>query len=442
MTTFDVALFAFAVSWSAWLAGPALGLARDSARWCVVAFVRLFVVRHTFSHDAVTKGMIEEMAREYEIQRGSPDRYISFSPSFRYIKTIKQNRMIWLINHWSVWKLIEYRGAWILYLPGRPGDVDTGRPPSLVFRRGAVDLRKFLREAEDRFHDAYGNKTVRRFRVVNVYGRRSSAGGSRAEATPGAPSAQPNNLEELITSRPYTWASEEIGVDVEAAETEDLAISPEMDYVFRVCRFWHDRREWHRDRGVPHRLGIGIFGPPGTGKTTAIRAISSEMDLPIYRFHLTGMSGEEFADLWAAARANGPRAVAFEDFDTVFDQRTPAAGVILTFSDVLNVINGIEKDDGVLLFVTANDPSKIDPALGALGDDGRSTRPGRLEVLVKFSGQMDEAGRRKIADRVLRGEAEETIAGVVRAGDGDTPDKFTARCLQTAREVFWAERPR
>ena len=39
--------------------------------------------------------------------------------------------------------------------------------------------------------------------------------------------------------------------------------------------FFLNNKEWYNEKGIPYSLGIGLHGPPGTGKTSFIKALSN-----------------------------------------------------------------------------------------------------------------------------------------------------------------------
>ena len=124
-----------------------------------------------------------------------------------------------------------------------------------------------------------------------------------------------------------------------------------------------------------------------------------------------------------------------EDVDAVFDGRKTIVGH-LTFDCLLNCLDGVERSDGLLTFVTSNDPAKLDAALG--GPAGKSARPGRIDEIVRL-GPMSEAGRRHVADRVLRDFPAGVSEDIVDAGNGDTGAQFERRCVEAATAAKWGK---
>jgi SpoVK/Ycf46/Vps4 family AAA+-type ATPase len=53
----------------------------------------------------------------------------------------------------------------------------------------------------------------------------------------------------------------------------------------RVDLFINDKK-WYEKRGIPHTLGILLHGPPGTGKTSTIKAIAKDTNRHIINISL------------------------------------------------------------------------------------------------------------------------------------------------------------
>ncbi len=132
---------------------------------------------------------------------------------------------------------------------------------------------------------------------------------------------------------------------------------------------------WYASRGIPYRRGYLLHGPPGTGKTSLVTALAGELGLPIYAASLASarLSDDTFAESLASA---APRCLLLlEDVDAAFVQRESGGGGGLSFSGLLNALDGVAAQEGRMLFLTTNHPDRLDPAL---------VRPGRVDVRVPF----------------------------------------------------------
>src|SRR5262249_41931396 len=120
----------------------------------------------------------------------------------------------------------------------------------------------------------------------------------------------------------------------------------------------------------------------------------------------------------------------------------------VSFDCLLNVLDGIERNDGLFVIMTTNDLSKIDPALGQPRElpDGTvefiSTRPGRIDRAIEL-GYMTVECKRTLARRIL-GEYPEALDEVLAFVGAhpdlqESPAQFQERCSQVALRCFWDE---
>lgn len=144
-------------------------------------------------------------------------------------------------------------------------------------------------------------------------------------------------------------------------------------------------REWYAERGVPWRRGYLFSGSPGTGKTSLIMAVASELGYDVV-IPTLAQSDQEFARAMACLTSRD--IVVFEDIDCLFDRRAKSANGEqrhVTFSGFLNAMDGFIAPDGLLVFLTTNHPERLDPAL---------LRPGRCDVRIEFGpATADQAAR-------------------------------------------------
>mmetsp|Transcript_2968 Transcript_2968/g.8785 ORF Transcript_2968/g.8785 Transcript_2968/m.8785 type:complete len:915 (+) Transcript_2968:45-2789(+) len=138
--------------------------------------------------------------------------------------------------------------------------------------------------------------------------------------------------------------------------------------------------EWYQAVGIPYRRGYLLHGPPGCGKTSFCQALAGELRLDVCMLTLTNknLNDNKLAESLRDAPPNS--IVLLEDVDAVFVDRTAAAASAsestgVTFSGLLNAIDGVASQEGRLFFMTTNHLDKLDPAL---------VRPGRCDVKVEL----------------------------------------------------------
>lgn len=149
-----------------------------------------------------------------------------------------------------------------------------------------------------------------------------------------------------------------------------------MEELVATVEKFRDNEQWCNDRGIPWRLGIELYGPPGSGKSSAVMGVASHfgMDIAILNLASASMDDDELYSLLANVDSN--TIVLIEDIDCVYNQREASEDKDnrITFSGLLNAIDGVSAGEGRILFVTTNHPEKLDPAL---------VRPGRIDLKLE-----------------------------------------------------------
>ncbi|GME92505.1 unnamed protein product [[Candida] boidinii] len=151
--------------------------------------------------------------------------------------------------------------------------------------------------------------------------------------------------------------------------------------------------KWYYDRGIPYRRGYLLYGPPGSGKTSFIQALAGHLD---YNIAILNISEPNLTDDRLAYLMNNipeRTILLLEDIDAAFNRReqTTDKGYTsgVTFSGLLNALDGVSSAEEVLTFMTTNHPERLDPAL---------LRPGRVD----FKSLIDNASDWQIEQMFLR----------------------------------------
>lgn len=141
-----------------------------------------------------------------------------------------------------------------------------------------------------------------------------------------------------------------------------------------------DARTWYLDRGIPYRRGYLLHGPPGTGKTSFVQALAGSLDFEIAMLSLSerGLTDDLLNQLLLKLP---PRTfVLLEDADAAFNNRMQRqedgySGATVTFSGLLNALDGVASAEERIVFMTTNHIDRLDDAL---------IRPGRIDMTVRL----------------------------------------------------------
>lgn len=161
------------------------------------------------------------------------------------------------------------------------------------------------------------------------------------------------------------------------------------DRLVSRINWFQSAEDWHASRGIPWKLGIVLHGPPGTGKTSLIHALSSDFGFDIKYIKSLHALGEAFrtgkpADLFV-----------IEDIDTIsgsLDRKGRdgasttglEAGQGSALHEILNSMDGMQTPDGLKFIITTNHIAKLDSAI---------VRPGRIDDVIEIGPLSLESAR-------------------------------------------------
>ncbi|EPR79751.1 AAA ATPase [Spraguea lophii 42_110] len=148
--------------------------------------------------------------------------------------------------------------------------------------------------------------------------------------------------------------------------------------------------------GVKPPRGLLLHGPPGTGKTSIVRAISNETDAFLYIINgpeiMSKMAGESEGNLRQAfeeAEKHSPAIIFIDEVDALAPKRDKTQGEVekRIVSQLLALMDGMKSRSNIMVIGATNRPNTIDPALRRFGrfdreiEIGVPDHIGRLEIL-------------------------------------------------------------
>lgn len=199
---------------------------------------------------------------------------------------------------------------------------------------------------------------------------------------------------------------------IEATEFAELVLPSALANGLQAdLRQFLESQQLYRDAGAVWKRGVLLLGPPGNGKTHAIKALVRQTRLPcLYVKSFTGRHkdpAETIPVLFRRARQLAPCVVVLEDLDSLVDDENR--------SYLLNELDGFAVNDGIITIASSNHPERLDPSL--------LHRPSRFDRKYRFDLPTDDLRRLYLdrwAAKVPDGVDADAIAKAASATDGFT----------------------
>jgi mitochondrial chaperone BCS1 len=180
---------------------------------------------------------------------------------------------------------------------------------------------------------------------------------------------------------------------------ESLFLPKEQkDSIFSCINWWVNNKQWYKQNGVPYKLGILLYGDPGTGKSSLVWAIASYLKRSIYSLNPSALASETSL-IKAMSNIEPGSIVLIEDIDRTTVELNQISGLTQTICEsgkltkvsmscILNAIDGVSSVDNRILIVTTNNINQLDPALIRKGRIDK-----KFEIKLMENTEVDEMAK-------------------------------------------------
>jgi hypothetical protein len=188
-------------------------------------------------------------------------------------------------------------------------------------------------------------------------------------------SAMPHG--EVLVFEQGTWRKDRhLFAAIQLSSFANLILVPGLtESLQEDVRQFFSRPEVYSRYGVPWKRGILLVGPPGNGKTHAVKALCHEIGVPalyVRSLEPQGMfHGSEHANIsnvFDLARKTAPCLLILEDLDALIKPTNR--------SFVLNELDGFATNTGICVVATTNYPERLDASI--------LERPSRFDRKYQF----------------------------------------------------------
>lgn len=161
-----------------------------------------------------------------------------------------------------------------------------------------------------------------------------------------------------------SWGDWQRRDDLPMRRTESVVLAPgQMERLTDDLELFLGSEQRYVDRAIPYHRGYLLHGPPGTGKTSVVRALAAHFGLDLWYAPLGDLTKD--ANLLSLiSEVKSHSILLLEDIDVFAASRDrDDSGSGVSMAGLLNALDGVATPHGLIKFLTTNDFDVIDDAV-------------------------------------------------------------------------------
>lgn len=177
----------------------------------------------------------------------------------------------------------------------------------------------------------------------------------------------------LVFQDGYWQKSRELYVAIKGSTFDNLVLGGTLKHdLYSDLAAFFSAKAIYTQANIPWKRGIVLIGPPGNGKTHAVKALINALGQDC--LYVKSFSAEHVDDhrniraVFERAREAAPCMLVMEDLDSLITDHNR--------SFFLNELDGFAANEGIVTIASTNHPEKLDPAIMA--------RPSRFDRKYHF----------------------------------------------------------
>lgn len=182
----------------------------------------------------------------------------------------------------------------------------------------------------------------------------------------------------------------------------DTIFFEEKEQLINKLDFFENNRDWYQREGHPYTLGIGLHGPPGTGKTSIIKCIANKLKRHLVVIPLSKIKTQRqfhqafFENEYSHKNAKNPisfekKIIVFEDIDCMADvimerkRETNQENTSSTKDELLKAIKNefLKNNDSSSSLSSSNSVNNL-PSLSSLMNSSSGTDATNDKITLSF----------------------------------------------------------